>query len=358
MEQYNRFYRNTFVIATVLVFGWVLLRLLDPLWSAIGWAVVLGFLLYPAQVRLSRLLKHRHSLAAGIITALTPFVIVAPLSILAAVFARQVALLVNYLHDHSLLSLQVWIDHMEQLPVAGRLVHWLQDSAPVSAQQVENWVQDAVHGVLQGAASLSGGLVVGLAGTVMQFGLALVLLFFLLRDGRAMVRSLVRLIPMQNRQLDQLVHDFANVLRAVVFGTVMTALLEGICISIAWAIVGLPSPVVFGALTAAAAFIPAVGIAVIVAPALLYLAVLGHWGNVVFLLVWTGLLAVGEHMVRPLLTSRHAQVPALTVFIGAIGGVAAFGLIGFVLGPVLLNLAVTLVRLGGEWARQDEHQDS
>lgn len=353
MEHPSRFYRNSFVIATVVLLGWLMCKLLAPLWDALAWAVVLSFLLFPAHVRLTRALKHRASLSAGLITALTPFVIVAPLSMLAVIFARQVSVLIGYLKDHSLLSLAGWLDRLDQIPLLGRLVRWAQDNTPVTTQQVEDWAGNAAHGVLEGAASLSGQLVVGVAGTVVTFVLALFLLFFLLRDGRLMVRTLVRLIPMEREPLDKLVHDLATVLRAVVFGSVMTAVLQGVFVGIAWAIVGLPSPVVFGALTAAAAFIPAVGSAVVLVPAILYLAVLGHWGSVIFLLVWTGLLALGEQLVRPFLTSRQAEVPALAVFIGAIGGVAAFGFIGFILGPVLINLVITLIRLAGEWVRKE-----
>ncbi len=353
MEHPSRFYRNTFVIATVVFLGWLMTRLLEPLWGSLGWAVVLSFLLFPLHVRLTRMLRHRPGLSAGIITALTPFVIVAPLSMLAMVFARQVSVLIDYLKGHSLLSLAGWLDRADQIPLIGRLVRWAQDNTPVTTQQVEDWAGNAAHRLLAGAASLSGQLVLGVAGTLVTFGLALFLLFFLLRDGRLMVRSVMQLVPMEREPLDKLVRDLAMVLRAVVFGTVMTAVLQGICVGIAWTIVGLPSPVVFGALTAAAAFIPAVGSAIVLVPAMLYLAAGGHWGGAIFLLVWAGLMAFGEQLVRPLLTSRHAEVPALAVFIGAIGGVSAFGFIGFVIGPVLLNLGVALIRLAGEWVRKE-----
>jgi predicted PurR-regulated permease PerM len=102
--------------------------------------------------------------------------------------------------------------------------------------------------------------------------------------------------------------------------------------------------VVFGALAGAASFIPAVGSAVVLVPAILYLMFIGRWGAAIFLLVWWGLLALGEQFLRPMLTSRHAQVSALAVFVGAIGGVSAFGFIGIVIGPVLISLVVEIVR--------------
>jgi predicted PurR-regulated permease PerM len=90
-----------------------------------------------------------------------------------------------------------------------------------------------------------------------------------------------------------------------------------------------------------------VGTATVLVPAILYLMVVGRWGAAVFLIIWSGLLALGEQLIRPMLTSRHAEVSALAVFIGAIGGVSAFGFIGFVVGPVIISLVVELVRSAG-----------
>ncbi len=229
-------------------------------------------------------------------------------------------------------------------PVIGPLVRLLQQNLPISAVQVQDWATQTAHAALQTAAALSGDFAMEVAGTVVQFVLMLFLLFFGLLDGRNIVRHVARLIPVEAERSDLLINNLVSVMRAVVYGTTMTALLQGVLIGIGFAIIGLPSPVVFGALAAAASFIPAIGSATVLVPAILYLMVIGRWGAVIFLLVWCGLLALGEQFLRPLLTSRHAKVSALAVFVGAIGGVSAFGFIGFVVGPVLISLVVEIVR--------------
>jgi predicted PurR-regulated permease PerM len=80
----------------------------------------------------------------------------------------------------------------------------------------------------------------------------------------------------------------------------------------------------------------------------LYLAFAGRWGAVIFLVFWTALLWVVENVLRPLLTAHHAEVSTLAIFIGAIGGAAAFGILGLVIGPVLLSFVVALVRFAQE----------
>ncbi|HEV2700535.1 MAG TPA: AI-2E family transporter [Steroidobacteraceae bacterium] len=343
MERYSPFYRGAFALVTLAILGYLLLRMLDPLAGALTSATVLAFLLYPVQVRLSRALKHRRELAALLITLLTPFVIIAPLSMLALVFARQVSSLVSSFKQGTLSIPGVGGD-LASYPVLGPVVRLVQANLPVSAVQIQDWVTQTAHAALQTAATLSGAFAVEVAGTVIQFVLTLFLLFFLLLDGRSIVRHLARLIPVEAERSDLLINNLVAVMRAVVYGTTMTALLQGVLIGIGFAIIGLPSPVVFGALAAAASFIPAIGSAVVLVPAILYLMVIGRWGAAIFLLVWCGLLALGEQLIRPLLTSRHAEVSALAVFVGAIGGVSAFGFIGFVIGPVLISLVVEIVR--------------
>src|ERR1700684_3988274 len=95
MERYSSFYRATFALVALGVLGYLLLRMLQPLAGALMSATVLAFLLYPVHARLTHALKHNPQLSAGIITVLTPFVIIAPLSMLALIFIRQVSGLIT-----------------------------------------------------------------------------------------------------------------------------------------------------------------------------------------------------------------------------------------------------------------------
>jgi predicted PurR-regulated permease PerM len=90
------------------------------------------------------------------------------------------------------------------------------------------------------------------------------------------------------------------------------------------------------------------GAAIVLVPAILYLAVSGHWLGAIFLAFWTGLLAVVENVARPLLTAHRAHVSTLAIFVGAVGGVSAFGILGLIIGPVLLSFVVALVRFATE----------
>ena len=348
---HSTFYRRCFQIITAAILGYALYKLLNPLFGMIGWAVVLAFVLHPLHENLTRRLKGRRSLSAGILTALTPFFVLVPLSVLGVTFAGQVARLLQYLRDHTLLSFSYadLLDRLSKVPLIGGLVDWVRDNASVSASQVEGWVTGSVESVLKGAASMGGDIALGVFGTLLGFFIMLFMLFFFLRDGRAIVEALTRLIPAEPSRRAQLLKYLGDVTRAVVFGSVATALIQGVIVGIGFALVGLPGAVIWGVAATLAAFLPA-GSSLILIPAILYLAFQGRWGATIFLGCWIALLWLAENLLRPILTSHHAHVSTLALFIGAIGGAAAWGILGLFIGPVLLSFVVALVRFAQEGA--------
>lgn len=343
--RFSSFYRRTFFIVTALALGYALLKILDPFWGALGWASFLAFMLYPLHQRLSRRLKGKEGASAGILTALTPFFILAPLTILGLVFARQVATLIEFFRERTFLPYPTILANVERYPVVGPAARWARENVSVTAEQVQGWIANSVQTLLRSAAAMSGNLVIGVVGTLVGFFLMMFLLFFLLRDGRSMLSHLFRLIPLEPARRDELVEHLGSVVRAVVYGTVVTALIQGVLVGIGFAIVGLPSAVVFGVIATITAFIPSAGTGLVLVPAVIYLAATGRWGAAIFLAVWTVIVGFSDNVLRPILVSRQAPVSTVAVFVGVIGGVTAFGFIGFVIGPVLLSLVVAIMRI-------------
>ncbi|HEY0767261.1 MAG TPA: AI-2E family transporter [Steroidobacteraceae bacterium] len=343
----SSFYQRCFQIATAAILGYLLFRILDPLSGVLGWAAVLAFVLYPLHVRLTQRLKGRGALSAGILTTLTPFVVLAPLSVLAGAFVGQVARLIEYLRGQSFLSLPELVERLSGYPLIGGAVGWVRENVAVSAAQLQGWMTDGAQTLLRSAAAKGGSVALGAIGTLVGFFMMLFMLFFLLRDGRAILDGLTRLIPVEGARRARLLKYLVDVTRAVVFGSAVTALIQGVFVGVGFAIVGLPSPVVFGVLAMVAAFLPA-GASIVLIPAVLYLGVSGRWGAAIFIACWTAALWIVENILRPLLTAHHAAVSTLAIFVGAIGGAAAFGILGLVIGPVLLSFVVALARFAQE----------
>jgi predicted PurR-regulated permease PerM len=159
-----------------------------------------------------------------------------------------------------------------------------------------------------------------------------------------MFDRLKRLIPVPEEHREQLFDHLASVARGVFYGIGLTAIIQGVLVGIGFAIASLPSPVVFGVLAAILALLPAGGAAIVWIPAVLYLGVTGHWPMAMFMMIWGVIVSTSDNFLRPLLVSRYAPVSAFTVFVGVVGGIAAFGPIGIVVGPVFLALVAAILQ--------------
>lgn len=352
------FYTRAFGIGTLLVLGAVLYAILSPFFSPIIWALFIAFLVHPLHRRLTKRFGNRAQLSALTLTLTTLVILVGPITALTAAIASQAGDLLQTAQGSISERTGGSIADITRIPGIGPALEWAQRSVGVSATQIQGWVAEGARNVLQSLASMSGRVFLGAIGTLVSFTLTLFLLFFFIRDGERMFATARVLIPLPQERKARLFAHLAAVIRAVVYGTGLTALLQGILVGIAFAIVGLPSPLVFGVVAALLALLPFGGTALVWGPAALVLAAQDRWGAALFLVVWGGLL-VGtiDNILKPILVSSRAPVATLTVFIGVLGGIAAFGAAGLFLGPVLLALIIALIDFAVEVRRQELRAD-
>jgi predicted PurR-regulated permease PerM len=186
--------------------------------------------------------------------------------------------------------------------------------------------------------------------------LTLITLFFFYRDGDTIIRQATHVVRRAfGSRLDGYILTAGAMTRAVLYGLLITAIAQGILSGIGYWLVGLRAPVLLGELTAVLSTVPLVGTAIVWVPIGAWLLLAGETWKGIALLVW-GVLLVHpiDNILRPLLISNVAHVPLLLVMFGAIGGVAAFGLVGLFVGPVLLGVAMAVWR---EWAGPETAED-
>ena len=338
------FYTKAFFVGVAILIGYMLVLVLQPFAGSMAWAVFLAFILRPLHLWLSRKLGNRPGYSAGIITSLTPFVLLIPLTGLGVSFANQARGLITYLQDRNLHLDGSILLQLEQYPVIGPVARLAREELSVSAADIQEWITRAAEALLRNVASVGGGVVLSALGTLVGFFFMLFLLFFFLRDGAKMFDQLQRLIPVPEDHREQLFDHLASVTRGVFYGIGLTALVQGLMVGIGFAVAGLPSPVVFGVLAAILALLPAGGAAIVWIPAVLYLGATGHWTMAMFMLGWGVVISTSDNFLRPILVSRYAPVSAFTVFVGVVGGIGAFGTIGIVVGPVFLALVAAILQ--------------
>jgi predicted PurR-regulated permease PerM len=347
MPTSSSFYPRVFALVVAAILGYALILIFAPFALPMAWAAFLAFLLYPVNVRLRRRFRGKE-MAAGLLTALAPLVILLPLSALSIDFVSQISTLLQKLQKSaSELDIKSFSD-LQQFPWIARINTWLEANTGISAEQIQSWLISGTREVLKRAASVGGGFFLGALGSLLAFAIMLFLLFFFLRDGDLMLARGRRLIPLTEERKERLFRQLGGVTRAIVVGTSVTAILQGVLIGIGFTIASLPSPVVFGVLAALLSMLPVGGAAFVWGPAVIWLFFDGRWGFGIFMLVWGVLLGGLDNILRPMLISGRARISALAVFIGVLGGIPAFGAIGVIAGPVVLSLALALIEFAEE----------
>jgi predicted PurR-regulated permease PerM len=281
--------------------------------------------------------------------------LVGPLAAFGGAFVHEASTLMTYLQGLMTSEGPADLQQLTHHPLLQNTLNWLHQNLGVSTTQIRGWTGEATQASLQLLANLSGQLFLGALGTAAGVCLTLFFMFFFIRDGADMIRATRELIPMPPAKRKELFVHLAAVTRAVVVGTGLTALIQGALVGIGFLIVQLPSPIVFGVVAALLSLLPFGGTAIVWIPAVIILAAQDRWVAAIFMLVWGALLvSLIDNFLKPMLISGRAEVATLTVFIGVLGGVTAFGAIGLFLGPVLLALAIALLQFALEAKRADE----
>ncbi len=345
----DRFPTRVFGLAVVALLAYLSFRIFLPFVAPIYWAFLLAFMLAPMNRTVRGLVRGRRGLAAALMTIGVTLGIAIPAALLAVAFANQA---VELGHRVSALGERYQISgpgDLLRLPLLGGALEWLRQRFGVGDAQLRDWLvqgsQQAVQLLLAGGRDV----LLGVFGLLGMLSVMLFVLFFFFRDGDALLARIVRIIPFDGRRKERLEQRLEEVTRAVVFGTVVTALVQGTLLGVGFWITGVPSPVVFGAVAAVASFVPFVGTALVWIPAAIYLWAQGVLWRTLFLVIWSlAIVGTADNFLRPLLVSGKSQVGTLTVFFGGLGGLAAFGLVGLFVGPVILALVLALLEFVDE----------
>jgi predicted PurR-regulated permease PerM len=321
---------------------------LYPFFSSLLWAAILVFTTWPVCDWLRQRVRLRRGAAAGVMVALTAVVLVLPLALAAPGGASDVNDLRAVIEDALRAGLPSAPDWIYAIPLVGPTFgdlwnHWAADiTAMVEAMRPYFGI------VMEGALSL----LLGVANGVLLFALALFIAFFFYLYGEPLsARLQVILQRIAGPRAGRLIAVTGATVRGVVYGILLTAIVQGALTAFGLWLSGVPRPVLLGALAGLISVLP-IGAPVVWIPAALWLMSSGHLGWGIFLAIY-GVVAVSgaDSLIRPWFIARGAQLPFLLTVLGVLGGAIAFGLVGIFLGPVLLGVGYTLLN---EWAETEE----
>ena len=331
-----RFFLVLMVVATLLL-GLVIV----PMVKELLLAIVLAGMLWPVQQWLSKRLRGKRGIAAGLITFAVVAVLLGPVTMMATFIIRDGADGVRFVSE-AVRSDDV-AALVEYLPAsAGAAVSDAIEGMPRDLNEMMGYVDG--HG--GEAASTVGKALVATGSVAFHLVLLLIALFFLLVRGNELVRWLDSISPLQRGQTLELLSMFRKVTVAVIASAAITAAVQAVAALIGFLITRVPSPFFFTLVTFFFAFVPAIGAAVVCLFAALLLLVTGHPYMAALLAVWA-LVVVGlvDNLVKPLLIRRGLEIHGAVVFFSLIGGLATFGAIGLIVGPLSVALFLAVLRI-------------
>jgi predicted PurR-regulated permease PerM len=315
-----------------------------PFATAFVLAAAIAVPTFPVHERIERVLGGRKSAAAALSVLILALVVVIPVAFLLSILAAEAARGYRFLEEAAAFGRIPGVGEILDHPVV----------APFTArgrQLLDSFGVDVKTNLLP-AAKQGLGLLLGFASGALknvflftvELFLMLIVLFFLYRDGAGLAGRAWELVPLRGRETARLREILTRTTSAVMVGIVGTSLLQGVLGGVGFWISGLPSPVLFGGVMAFASVIPFVGTALVWVPGAAYLLATGSPWGALFLAVW-GLVVVGmaDNVVRPMLISGSAGVSLPLMALGALGGFAALGVPGVVVGPLAVSLAVALL---------------
>ncbi|MCJ7627291.1 MAG: AI-2E family transporter, partial [Longimicrobiales bacterium] len=189
----------------------------------------------------------------------------------------------------------------------------------------------------------------GTLGFFLQFFILLYGMFFFLMDGRSILDHILFHVPLSRVDEEQLLEKFVSVTRATLKGSLLIGIIQGGLAGVAFWLAGVPGAAFWGTVTAVVSIIPAVGAALIWGPIVIYLMLSGHAGAGLGLLLWSALVvSTIDNFLRPRLVGRDTRMSDLLILLSTLGGLLLFGPVGFIVGPIVAALFVTVWHLYGE----------
>jgi len=327
-------------LAVILVLAFHVFR---PFVLAFAVAACVALLLGPVQRRLAALLGGRRGLAASLLVSITTVVILIPVLTSLFLLARQATIFLEWVQTQPVVQPEdvrrLWVQLPERYP---NLRSWI-----LYAQaQVTPVLAGGLTELAGGADGLLRRVLARVTHAAADLGLFLLMLFFLLRDGGRLRAELRPVSPFSEEQERQMFDHLDRTIKGALQAVVVVPVIQGILAGIGFVVFGVPSPFLWGTAVILAATVPIVGSPLGWVPACVYLLVKGANGPALGLFVYSLLVVSGsDNVIKPLLLRGSARIHPLLGFLSILGGVLAFGVFGFLIGPVVLSLVLSAIRI-------------
>ncbi|MEO7453477.1 MAG: AI-2E family transporter [Fimbriimonadales bacterium] len=333
----TRYRKVGFVIACAIL-AVLAFILIAPFWQAIAWGIALAIIVHPLYKWLARFCPEW--LAALLTTLATLIFLVLPLIVLSLALYGEVNHLRDELERQSVggepFSVTAMVDRTNT-----QIQPYLQ-SVGVKNVDLREIVAKIPGAFLGSAPQIANALFRG----IITFVFALLLLFFLLRDGKRLYAPSLDLLPLPRKKSGEIYDTVYDTVQATFVGIVLVAILQGTLLGITFWALGLPAPLLWGAIAILLCLIPFAGAPIIWAPSSIILATQGHWTQAIILAaVGVGVIGIVDNIFKPVIIGMRVKLHPMAVALAIFGGIATMGPVGLLVGPVILSVLLGAVQV-------------
>lgn len=326
----NSFFFGVLALATLAIL-WLLGGFIMP----IIWAVIFGIVFYPIYKRLLRVFKNKKNLASFTTLLIILILFFAPLYGVGTLVAREAIQFYGQLTNGEN-SVRI-LEYSEKLAEFANTFGF-EFSGSAARTKVAAIAKTASGTVATSALEFGRAT----TGAIIKFFLMLYLLFFVFRDGALFGRRLMEILPLGDTKERKLFEKFASIVRAIFKGTLAIAAIQGTLGGITFWLAGIENVFLWATVMTILAVIPALGPAIILAPAALVLLLAGSVVPGIIVLVGLVIVSVIDNLLRPALVGREIRMHDVLIMLSVFGGLATFGFTGFVIGPVIMGVFITM----------------
>ncbi|MEN9921800.1 MAG: hypothetical protein RL097_76 [Candidatus Parcubacteria bacterium] len=343
--QISRVVQYVFFFGMLLFAGYMVWLIMEPFLTALALSMIIVTICHPMYLRIRRRVPRQNkTIAALLSTLLVLLVVVIPLFLLSSMVVREI---VSFYQDLDAGS----------LPIQS-VVTLIESRIQAFAPDFQIDINEQIKQTAQWLTGSLGAIFKGTISTIFIFFIALIGSFYFFRDGREFLQVLINASPLPNREDTAILNRLARAIRAVATGTVLVALIQGSLVAIGFTIFGVDRAILWGSIAALGALMPGIGTTIVTAPAIVYLFYVGDLFSAFGLLIWS-MLIVGlvDNMIGPYLIGRGNNLHPFIVLISVLGGIALFGPIGFIIGPVFITLFLALLEIYHQYVLEDKSVD-
>jgi len=337
-------YAKIFFVGITLLTLYFAYVIIKPYLVQIFLAFVLFLASKPLYGGLVWLCRGRRALAAFLTCLVLGLLITLPLFALVNIIAKQALELYNSVSS-GLKSEQVWLQVSGKWDILRNYVEHLGLPLPEQAN-LEQVLQTVLTRASQFIYTNTIALVRGFTSYFLNLLLILFLAFFMFLQGDAFIEEIKKLSPLDEAHNQEILQVTENTIKATLWGTLIVALVQGVLGGVGFFLFRIPEPIFWGAMMTVASILPVVGPGIIWAPGVIYLYFRGDLGLALGLLLWGAIIiSTMDNLLRPILIRGAQSTSTVLIFLSILGGVTYFGMVGFILGPLLLSFLLSLLRI-------------